>query len=591
MAAYSPPPGHLLPPSSTTTTGHFLPSMPAILRFLGWDDARLYPSDWSLTTNPFWTTFLFSLILFPCLFYTTWYFNPSLSRNRLGLSWVLGFYSALFFTIAGFYEVPHLRTVFNAAVDYQPSVTSVLSLGYGEIATTGTGTGTDVSLGLTAAAGAVAAARQICYPILTAGALALLPTLPSFMKLDLSSTTPDKYYCFSDLPTSDATNTLQDTSARAITNLIETGKYGFRSLLGSFFLDGSNFSRQLQQQLVQVWHQHEHGYHHPLVQYGHPIPPQRYFFHPTVESTNRPSSTASKEQTHRHQQQQGRHKQYQQRQQNQQKQQQEPSLRHRIFQGQMKRPHLLFSLENYPDDGRIGPHIIAANFQAFLVCDLILGAIHYRRQLEPFSTVVHHIIYFFIVVHMRAGDMLSVFCILGTPIEASSIFLAYGRMFPHLRTPTIERLYLTCFITTRLGYVSLLWHEVYYNYPDKSVAFLYTITLSLHVYWFVLYIQTQRRFAEKQRRQQLCTVLTAMANALKEEFVASAAESAGISSTDVFGVPGKLMDKEAHVKDGEQDPLLDQSTAKKRKEGEDMLLPQPDSNVSHRVRRRSEPQV
>ncbi|KAG0078305.1 hypothetical protein BGZ90_005501 [Linnemannia elongata] len=422
--------------------------MPAILRFMGWDDARLYPSDWSLTTNPFWSTFLFSLILFPCLFYTTWYFNPSLSRNRLGLSWVLGFYSALLFTIAGFYEVPHLRTVFNAAVDYQPSVSSVLSLGYGEIATTGTGAGTDVSLGLTAAAGAVAAARQICYPILTAGALALLPTLPSFMKLDLSSTTPDK-----------------------------------------------------------------------------------------------------------------------------------------IFQGQMKRPHLLFSLENYPDDGRIGPHIIAANFQAFLVCDLILGAIHYRRQLEPFSTVVHHIIYFFIVVHMRAGDMLSVFCILGTPIEA------YGRMFPHLRTPTIERLYLTCFITTRLGYVSLLWHEVYYNYPDKSVAFLYTITLSLHVYWFVLYIQTQRRFAEKQRRQQLCTVLTTMANALKEEFVASAAESAGISSTDVFGVPGKLMDKEAHVKDGEQDPLLDQSTAKKRKEGEDMLLPQPDSNVSHRVRRRSEPQV
>lgn len=161
-------------------------------------------------------------------------------------------------------------------------------------------------------------------------------------------------------------------------------------------------------------------------------------------------------------------------------------------------------------------------------------------------------------------------------------------MFPHLRTPTIERLYLSCFITTRLGYVSLLWHEVYYNYPDKSVAFLYTITLSLHVYWFVLYIQTQKRFAEKQRRQQLCKVLTAMANALKEEFVASAVESAGISSADVFGAVGKLMGKEAHVKDGEQDPLLGQN---RRKEDEDVLLPQPDSNVNHRVCRRSEPQV
>jgi hypothetical protein len=87
----------------------------------------------------------------------------------------------------------------------------------------------------------------------------------------------------------------------------------------------------------------------------------------------------------------------------------------------MQRPHLVFSLENYPDDGRIGPHIIAANFQAFLVVDLILGFLHYRMQLEPFSTVVHHIIYYFIVVHMRAGDMLSVFCILGTPIEGRVI--------------------------------------------------------------------------------------------------------------------------------------------------------------------------
>ncbi|KAG9071073.1 hypothetical protein KI688_008616 [Linnemannia hyalina] len=171
------------------------------------------------------------------------------------------------------------------------------------------------------------------------------------------------------------------------------------------------------------------------------------------------------------------------------------------------------------------------------------------------------------------------------------MFLAYGRMFPHLRTPIVERLYLTCFMATRLGYVSLLWHEVYYNYPDKSVSFLYTITLSLHVYWFVLYIQTQRRFAERQRRQQLCTVLKAMANALNEEFVVSAVESAGISSADVFGAAGKLMGKEAYVQDGDQDPLLDQSTANRRKEDEDVLLPQPDSNVSHRSHRRTEPQV
>ena len=94
-------------------------------------------------------------------------------------------------------------------------------------------------------------------------------------------------------------------------------------------------------------------------------------------------------------------------------------------------------------------------------------------------------------------------------------------MFPHRRTPLVERLYLACFVSTRLGYVGLLWHEVFFNYPDKSVAFLYTITISLHVYWFVLYLKTQKRFRAKQRRQQLQSVLQSLANTAKTEYVAS----------------------------------------------------------------------
>ncbi|KAF9414403.1 hypothetical protein BGZ94_000409, partial [Podila epigama] len=63
------------------------------------------------------------------------------------------------------------------------------------------------------------------------------------------------------------------------------------------------------------------------------------------------------------------------------------SLRHKLYQAQMTAPHLAFSLENYPDDKRIGPHIVAGNFQAFLVVDLIMGFLYYGHQLEPFSTV------------------------------------------------------------------------------------------------------------------------------------------------------------------------------------------------------------
>ncbi|KAF9198445.1 hypothetical protein BGZ49_000740 [Haplosporangium sp. Z 27] len=384
------------------------------INLFGLDDARLSPTDWSFDRNPFWTSFLLTLVTFPCLFYLTWYLNPSLSKNRLGLSWVMGFYSAILFTLAGLYEAPHVRTVFNSLVDYHSVSSSTI----------------DASTFNLQSIDSFDPTRNICYPILKMGSLALMSSLPSFLRLEPDSY--GKYFCFSDFDKS--------TSSRDTLNSA-TGP----SIKGPF----GPINNQAEN---------------------------------TVDNL---------------------------------------SLRHRVYQGQMNRPHLFFSLENYPDDGRIGPHIIAANFQAFLVVDLILGFIHYRKQLEPFSTVVHHIIYYFIVVHMRAGDMLSVFCICGTCIEASSIFLAFGRMFPHRRTPTVERLYLTCFVLTRLIYVALLWHEIYFNYPDKSVSFLYTITLSLHIYWFVLYIKTQRKFHAKQRCQHLYDALQNLACIAKEEFTAS----------------------------------------------------------------------
>ncbi|KAG0005978.1 hypothetical protein BGZ65_009684 [Modicella reniformis] len=420
-------------PSSVLTT---------LIHVFGFDDARFSPSDWSFERNPFWTTYLLTIVVYPCLFYLTWYINPSMSRNKLGLSWVLGFYSATLFTIAGIYEVRHLRTIFNAAVDLPPTTTITTAT---NIVATTFPISTEV-LDLT-----TTAAKDICYPILKTGVLALVATLPSFMRLDPGSSL--KYYCFSDLSWprrgSDHNSTWSedfDFSAASSPSTSTTTE---------------SFHRNTKDGAIN----HDHRDPHQSSKQG-PL-----------------------------------------------------SLRHRVFQSQMQRPHLFFSLENYPDDGRIGPHIVAANFQAFLLVDLILGFIYYRKQLEPFSTVVHHIIYYFIVIHMRAGDMLSVFCICGTPIEASSIWLAFGRMFPHRRTPMIERLYLVCFVSTRLIYVGLLWHEIFFNYPDKSVAFLYTITISLHVYWFVLYLKTQKRFKAKQRSQQLQQVLQSLANTAKTAYV------------------------------------------------------------------------
>ncbi|KAG0353444.1 hypothetical protein BG005_007262 [Podila minutissima] len=390
---------------------------PGLIDTLGWNDARIWPSDWDLVHNPFWTSFTVSLFAFPCLFYLTWYLNPSLSNNRLGLSWVMGFYSASLFTLGGFYEAPHLRTVFNDAVGYLPAPSASVSEAVATVATASAATAS-VSLATTClplmtAASALLASWSTSVPAPTPDTATL-----SFLRLD--SDAVSKYYCFSDLVT-----------------------------------------------------------------------PQQQRHMDKGDSV---------------------------------------SLRHRMYQAQMTAPHLAFSLENYPDDARIGPHIIAGNFQAFLVADLLMGFLHYRRQLEPFSTVVHHIIYYFIVVHMRKGDMLSVFCILGTFIETSSIFLSWGRMFPHRRTPVVEGCYVLSFVTTRLIYVSLLWHEVYYNYPDKSVAVLYTITLALHVYWFVLYLHLQKKYRRKCQRSHLSEVLQSLAQSVREEKVRLKATARKVSS-------------------------------------------------------------
>lgn len=277
-------------------------STKSVFDFLGLHDARLLPLDWSLHDNPFWTSFALTIISFPCLFYLTWHLHPSLSKNRLGLSWVLGFYSASLFTLSAFYEIPHLRTIFNSVVDFQPT------------------TSISPSLQKLSTLSPLSESAAVCYPILKAGTLALAATLPSCLWTTTGDTDSiyrvPKYHCFSDLD------------------------------------------------LDQIRHENPLG-----------IPGEEEGCH--------------------------------------------LSLRHHVYQAQMERPHLVFSLENYPDDGRIGPHLIAGNFQAFLVVDLVLGFLHYRRELEVFSTVIHHIIYFFIIVHMRAGDMLSVFCICGAPIEGN----------------------------------------------------------------------------------------------------------------------------------------------------------------------------
>ncbi|KAF9359294.1 hypothetical protein BGX26_012674 [Mortierella sp. AD094] len=150
----------------------------------------------------------------------------------------------------------------------------------------------------------------------------------------------------------------------------------------------------------------------------------------------------------------------------------------------------LLSLRNFPKESDLAT-MYSAYFISYLICDLGLGIIHYRKYLDPLSGWLHHLGYLCIISNATLQKNVSTFFAMGTPIEVSTIFLASGHIFPKLRS---DFLFAIAFFTSRIVYPIVLLPELYLNVESRLCWKVAMMALLLHVHWFRKFVQQQIRY-------------------------------------------------------------------------------------------------
>ncbi|KAK0199639.1 hypothetical protein DFS33DRAFT_1267464 [Desarmillaria ectypa] len=136
------------------------------------------------------------------------------------------------------------------------------------------------------------------------------------------------------------------------------------------------------------------------------------------------------------------------------------------------------------------PHLaVPANrfFQAYLVCDLMTGAIYYRSQITILTGWFHHIIYIMIVEIAVRRSFAHVFC-LCCIMEFPTFILGLGSLYPSLRSNIFFAL---SFFATRIVLHIMLCisyylptNRLYATNGSFIPAILLTLVFPLHAMWF-----------------------------------------------------------------------------------------------------------
>ncbi|KAF9135109.1 hypothetical protein BGW39_004741 [Mortierella sp. 14UC] len=193
---------------------------------------------------------------------------------------------------------------------------------------------------------------------------------------------------------------------------------------------------------------------------------------------------------------------------------------------------LLYSLEDYPHES-VFSAIAVGYFVGYAAADLILGYIHYRDQVDPFSGWVHHVVYILLAWRLAIANNLSIFAICGGPLEVSSIFLASGNMFPHLKSAWFP---LTFILSRIIGHLLIL-QEIMFNYPTPSVtAGLFAGAWVMHAFWIYKYFAGVQRRARRAKKAASATLEQAGGKEPSDgDITATTATSTSVSTTGSAG--------------------------------------------------------
>ncbi|KAG0022217.1 hypothetical protein BGZ81_008630 [Podila clonocystis] len=163
---------------------------------------------------------------------------------------------------------------------------------------------------------------------------------------------------------------------------------------------------------------------------------------------------------------------------------------------------LLVSLENFPRE-TASSSMSVGYFIAYCFTDLILGRLHYPTYVDPLSGYFHHFMYIGLVHRLASEEKISLFNICGSPLELSTLFLSSGMIWPERRS---DLWFPVTFFASRILFVAAILHEVQFNMPiPYGGTSVYTLALTLHIYWFRKYFQgvKRRRMRQDKRAEDI----------------------------------------------------------------------------------------
>ncbi|EIW75447.1 hypothetical protein CONPUDRAFT_85277 [Coniophora puteana RWD-64-598 SS2] len=124
-------------------------------------------------------------------------------------------------------------------------------------------------------------------------------------------------------------------------------------------------------------------------------------------------------------------------------------------------------------------------FQAYLIADLLMGFVHYRKRVNPLTGWFHHIVYVWIVEYAVRMEWGYIFC-LAAFMELPTFVLAIASLFPRLRH---DVLFASTFLCTRILLHVVLCVSTLSNraaLTDGSVgpSIILACVFPLHAFWF-----------------------------------------------------------------------------------------------------------
>ncbi|KAH7929151.1 hypothetical protein BV22DRAFT_1003338 [Leucogyrophana mollusca] len=124
-------------------------------------------------------------------------------------------------------------------------------------------------------------------------------------------------------------------------------------------------------------------------------------------------------------------------------------------------------------------------FQAYLVADLLMGWMHYRKQVNILTGWIHHTIYIFIVEYAIRMGWSHIFCLCAV-MEIPTFVLALGSLYPALRA---DMLFAASFFATRISLhialcISFITNRRSMTGGSLAPAAIMGCIFPLHAFWF-----------------------------------------------------------------------------------------------------------